>query len=306
MLFDLALSYFGLFFTAGFLLIGALWLSMPHSRPMVQGLFWLYLTEFFIVGGVVVPALWGGTVFLSVMVLLGIWSLGEFYTAITPDTPLVLRLMGLVLGSVWLVTAAFLPLSSFPALLAFTALLSGAVYLYLPIGIKAKDPLFATLSSLIYPVGCFASLLLLGRSTDGLLWVVFAYAVLETQDTVALLAGKLLGKTKIFPLLSPGKTWAGVGWGLVVGLLVALVLGRIFLHWPWGQLLSFGLCVTIFTLVGDLVASKFKRDAQVKDFGRLIPSQGGILDIYDSLIFVAPALYLFHQVVYGSLALGGG
>jgi phosphatidate cytidylyltransferase len=114
-------------------------------------------------------------------------------------------------------------------------------------------------------------------------------------DTFAYFGGKLLGRHKLAPTLSPGKTWEGFIVGSLVGMFVAFVAlytdrDHYLVIW---QSVVLGLVVVLAAAAGDLFESMLKRDMQVKDTGRLLGGHGGILDRIDALLFAAPAaLYL--------------
>ena len=110
-------------------------------------------------------------------------------------------------------------------------------------------------------------------------------------DIGAYFTGKHLGKVKLAPRISPGKTWEGVFGGLLVVAVLALLTAR------WQQidivvLLPFYLAVAIISIIGDLTVSMFKRNAGVKDSGRLFPGHGGLLDRIDSVAAAAPLFVL--------------
>jgi phosphatidate cytidylyltransferase len=119
------------------------------------------------------------------------------------------------------------------------------------------------------------------------LLVVFA------ADTFAYFAGRLAGRHKLAPTLSPGKTWEGFVVGSLVGVFVAFVAlyqDRDHYLAIW-QALVLGVVVVLAAVAGDLFESMLKRDMQVKDTGRLLGGHGGILDRVDALLFAAPAAY---------------
>ncbi|MCB1117618.1 MAG: UvrD-helicase domain-containing protein [Chlamydiia bacterium] len=117
------------------------------------------------------------------------------------------------------------------------------------------------------------------------------YLTVELFDTFALVSGKLFGRRKVFPCLSPNKTYSGVAGGTVMTLLCMTGLNVVIFEHSWDKLMRFVIFIIFATLAGDLVASKLKRDAGIKDFGNVLPGQGGVLDIYDSLIFASPLFY---------------
>ena len=117
-------------------------------------------------------------------------------------------------------------------------------------------------------------------------------ALVWINDTFAYLAGSLLGKHKMTPVLSPGKTWEGFAGGLLVSLLAAWFiwhLSQLSSLWIW---FAISLLASLLGLAGDLFESGLKRTVKVKDTGSLLPGHGGILDRFDSLLFVAPVILL--------------
>jgi phosphatidate cytidylyltransferase len=128
--------------------------------------------------------------------------------------------------------------------------------------------------------------------------LVFPLVVTWASDIGAYFVGRTIGGRKLIPSVSPGKTVAGAVGGLVTSMLVAWA----FAHWvlvpvaqlgftPWGALL-FGTLISAAAQVGDLFESLIKRESGMKDSSHIIPGHGGILDRFDSLIFVLPVAYL--------------
>jgi phosphatidate cytidylyltransferase len=128
-----------------------------------------------------------------------------------------------------------------------------------------------------------------------LLLIAFLVLVVQGSDVLQYIWGKLMGKRKVAPELSPSKTWEG----LIGGVLSATALGAA-LYWitpfkPWqSALIAFAICVMGF--FGGLVMSAIKRDRGVKDWGTMIEGHGGMLDRLDSVIFAAPIF--FHVIRY--------
>lgn len=123
--------------------------------------------------------------------------------------------------------------------------------------------------------------------------LIFIMAVTWTHDSLAYATGRLLGKHKLAPKISPGKTWEGSVGGLLGGVLAAcLCLG----NWEW-QSISWGIIVSLGALAGDLFESAFKRKFGVKDSGNILPGHGGFLDRLDAMLFTAPLtwFWLFWQ-----------
>ncbi len=125
---------------------------------------------------------------------------------------------------------------------------------------------------------------------------LLSFAVLLTvwaNDTLAYFGGRLIGRHKLAPTLSPGKTWEGFVIGALAGIFVSFVAlydtRHTYLN-VW-QSVVLGVVVVLASVAGDLFESMLKRDMQVKDTGRLLGGHGGILDRVDALLFAAPAAY---------------
>jgi phosphatidate cytidylyltransferase len=115
-----------------------------------------------------------------------------------------------------------------------------------------------------------------------------------TNDTFAYLIGKQFGKNKLYEKISPKKTIEGFIGGLlfslVAGSIISFIMGNDLSTFQW---LILSLIIAILGSVGDLVQSQFKRQVNIKDSGSILPGHGGIYDRLDSIIFVAPFVYLF-------------
>ena len=126
------------------------------------------------------------------------------------------------------------------------------------------------------------------------------FILIWTNDTFAYIVGKSIGKHKLLERISPKKTIEGFLGGMIfcilAGFLVAkyFILGKETAQYIW---IGIAIIVSIFGTIGDLVESKFKRIANVKDSGNIMPGHGGILDRLDSVIFVAPFILLFYHIL---------
>src|SRR5206468_1475040 len=140
-----------------------------------------------------------------------------------------------------------------------------------------------------------------GIQSTGRYYVLYFILVTKFSDSGAYAVGSLIGKHKMIPRISPGKTWEGFGGALAVS------TGASVLFW-WlarGKLagmtlahaIVLGIILSSAAVVGDLIESVFKREAGVKDSGRFFPGIGGILDLLDSLLFNAPLMYLYLRHV---------
>lgn len=121
--------------------------------------------------------------------------------------------------------------------------------------------------------------------------------IIWSNDTFAYLVGKNFGKRKLYEKISPKKTIEGLVGGMVFGTIAALIIAisteslNTF-HW-----IVLSIIISVTGTIGDLVASKFKREANIKDSSNLIPGHGGFLDRLDSLIFVSSFVYLYLQII---------
>jgi len=145
------------------------------------------------------------------------------------------------------------------------------------------------LSGILVLVPLYVALVILYNTAPALL--LFALLIVWVADTGAYFAGRFLGRVKLAPDISPGKTWEGV-----IGGLVAVVL-LILLRSMWAEtdltvLIPFCLAVACLSVVGDLTVSMFKRTAGVKDSGSMFPGHGGVLDRIDSVAAAAPLFAL--------------
>jgi phosphatidate cytidylyltransferase len=140
-----------------------------------------------------------------------------------------------------------------------------------------------------------------GRFNGNTMIIVMILLCVKSTDIGAYFGGRALGRRKLIPWLSPGKTWEG----LFFGLLTAGIVGAACAHYidpptyslPWWKGAIFGIVIGGIGQAGDLLESLMKRDAEVKDSGRLVPGFGGILDIIDSPLLAAPFAYLLFSLL---------
>jgi phosphatidate cytidylyltransferase len=136
---------------------------------------------------------------------------------------------------------------------------------------------------------------------EGHYYLLYFVLITKFSDTGAYAVGSLIGKHKMIPRISPGKTWEGFGGAILVSTLASVAFGSIFRDKLMGMTLVhsvvLGILLSVGAVIGDLIESLFKREAGVKDSGRLFPGIGGILDLLDSLLFNAPIMYLYLRHV---------
>ena len=127
------------------------------------------------------------------------------------------------------------------------------------------------------------------------IWLVFIIS--WASDSAAYFAGHLWGHKKLSPQISPKKTVEGAMGGLFGGFLGCIVFGLIFSPDKMIPLAILGISGSFIAQIGDLVASLIKRNAKIKDFGRLFPGHGGVLDRFDSILFTAPYVYAYILII---------
>jgi len=129
-------------------------------------------------------------------------------------------------------------------------------------------------------------------------YIIFGILIIIwSNDTFAYLIGKNFGKRKLFEKISPKKTIEGFVGGMVFGTISALIIAYTTSSLSIFNWMVLSIIISIFGTIGDLVASKFKREANIKDSSNLIPGHGGFLDRLDSLIFVSSFVYLYLQLI---------
>ena len=136
---------------------------------------------------------------------------------------------------------------------------------------------------------------------QGHYYLLYFLLITKLSDTGAYVTGTLIGRHKMIPRISPGKTWEGFVGALVFSTVASLIFVQ-FLRdrmagMNWVHAIILGIVLGLGAVVGDLIESLFKREAGVKDSGRFFPGIGGILDLLDSLLFNAPIMYVYLRHV---------
>ena len=160
------------------------------------------------------------------------------------------------------------------------------------------DQVMPAFFGVVYVAVMLSFIYLTRNLPDGkfLVWLIFLCS--WGCDTCAYCVGMLIGRHKMAPILSPKKSVEG-GVGGVAG---AALLGAIYAAATGGTIAEYALICAVgalISMVGDLAASAIKRNQGIKDYGKLIPGHGGILDRFDSVIFTAPAIYFLAKLVLG-------
>lgn len=240
--------------------------------------------------------------FVAVISLIGLF---ELYRAFKLEkTPLA------VVGYATTILYYFLLMLNLPTdtwlmgilLLGLLALMCVYVFTYPKYEAEQVLPAF---TAIVYAPVLLSHIYLLRQGTDGkfLVWLIFLSA--WGCDTCAYAVGRLLGKHKMAPVLSPKKSVEGAIGGVVGAALLGLIYGSVFsANLTEFELISPAVsCAMIcgiggaISMIGDLAASAIKRNKGIKDYGTLIPGHGGIMDRFDSILFTAPIIYYLVQLL---------
>jgi phosphatidate cytidylyltransferase len=260
-------------------------------------------------------------VFLAIMLVLAVAGLIEFYGLVEKEGMVCFRRWG-ILGGILLMTGTFLHLTgrlggfglhgpparvndfetSFMILFVLGLCV---VQLFSKSNTKGIPAISTTLLGLMYVPWLLNFIQKIhffpGLEGNGKYYVLYYVVVTKFSDTGAYAVGSLIGRHKMIPRISPGKTWEGFGGAMVVStgasLLVAHLAGERLAGMTWVHATILGIILSVAAVVGDLIESIFKREAGVKDSGKLFPGIGGILDLLDSLLFNAPLMYLYLRHV---------
>lgn len=236
----------------------------------------------------------GGPVFALLVAAISLIGLYEFNCMVSME-----KTVFAAVGSITVLLMNALYYFGMPelgmAMIVLSLLLFMAVYVVSYPNYEAKQ-VFAVMTGWLYAGGLLSYLLRIRLLPNGTstLWLVFLGS--WGSDTCAYCVGCLIGKHKAFPKLSPKKSVEGCIGGVLGAALVcggyALCLNKF-----WSGTLSvplyacIGAAASVVSQIGDLAASAMKRNYEIKDYGKLIPGHGGILDRFDSIIFTAPLLY---------------
>jgi phosphatidate cytidylyltransferase len=241
----------------------------------------------------------GGPVWFALVVaLLGAVGMMEYYTLVLPKETWVLRATGLAFSVALVISLRPNGVTLVPFLLFSAFVASAAICLLRFPSPSVPEMLYKQMAGLIYIPFLLGHLILIRESSSGVSWIFFLLAVVFAGDTAAYYVGHALGRHKLAPKISPGKTVEGALGGLAANLVIGIV-SKIFWfpEFGWFHWIALVLVMGISGQVGDLVESMLKRSVDIKDSGGIFPGHGGILDRIDALFFAAPVLYYFKTYI---------
>ena len=244
--------------------------------------------------------------FTALMVIFGILAALEFYRMVAMSKAPPLTYFGLIWTALFILSRnsellaileSYLKPVPVTPLLLTAAVVPPLLWL---LSRRQKEGAFTTwawtIAGILY-VGWLLSHLVALRGLDaGRNWVFFALFTTWASDTTAFFIGRKLGRHKLAPNISPGKTWEGATGGILGAIIVSILFFTATpFHLPltYWQAIPLSILVSIFGQVGDLVESLLKRNMGVKDSGKLMPGHGGVLDRMDSIIFAGIVVYYY-------------
>jgi phosphatidate cytidylyltransferase len=252
-------------------------------------------------GAIAIPALclligYGPEPTLFIMVLIAVaLGLHEFYSLLLPDNIPHERAIGILLG---MIVACLIYVGNTPllhALLCFNVIFLCLLYMLKSRNFSlAVSKIALTLFGILYVGFLLSFVTLIDKSTPGKQWLFFLMSTVWAADIGGFFAGSLLGRHKLYPKVSPNKTFEGFGGGMLGAIAVALVFRKLFFPLlDVSDCVVLGASLALLGQMGDFTESMIKRSAQVKDSSNLIPGHGGVLDRLDSFLFSAPFLYYY-------------
>lgn len=236
--------------------------------------------------------------------ILGVW---EFYKLSEKGENKPQKVLGTIVSASVFTTTAFVCMGYDAHLLIINIPLLFLIFIF-ELYTKSKNPfrnIAFTILGIIYVAVPFSLLNYLvtftGTYNHELLFGFFF--ILWCNDSGAYLAGSAFGKRKLFPRVSPGKSWEGSIGGAIASYIVAFIISKWYTDFSIFDWMVIAAILIIIGTLGDLVESLYKRSKNVKDSGTLLPGHGGVLDRFDSLLMATPFvfsyLYLsqhFHQL----------
>lgn len=253
------------------------------------------VTSLLLVAALATALFMGGYVLTGALAILCTIALHEFYAMFWQDNShLASRIVGIAAGAgIILTSAAVSPVW-------MLLIMMGAFWLFnfrFLFSFSSKPEEATYLDSLILFAGLVYIPVTMQFMTSMSSWeILFVLLAASSSDTTAFYAGTLFGKKKIWPQISPKKSWAGSMGGLAGCIICCTVYGYFFGHAPFIYWVTLAVMLNAASQMGDFFESALKRKLQIKDSGKILPGHGGILDRIDSLVLALPVYILARQI----------
>lgn len=245
---------------------------------------------------------WGQTSFSVLFLIITILGVWEFYSLSEKSRSQPQKIVGTIAGAILFSSSAVVSMGLMEPL--FLVVNIPVVFLIFIFELYSKSSLpfnniAYTLLGLFYVALPFSLLnfitTLSGTYTYEILFGFFF--ILWSSDSGAYLAGSAMGKHKLFPRVSPGKTWEGTIGGALASYGVAFVISGWYTSITLTDWMVIATILIVIGTLGDLVESLFKRSINVKDSGNILPGHGGILDRFDSLVIATPFVFTYLYLI---------
>jgi len=225
-------------------------------------------------------------------------GLREYYNLVLPHSKWIERAVGIGLGLILSLIISFGDMKEISPFLVITLLVLAVLVMAVSQDLSSTiTHMGMALFGILFIGFLLAYVSLIRNMPNGRTWVLFLIITVWAGDISALLSGSFLGRHKLYPKISPNKTFEGLGGAIVGSIIVALAFSWLFIpNLKMGSCILLALGLGILGQLGDFTESMLKRSAQVKDSGTLIPGHGGMLDRLDSFLFSAP--FLHYSLLY--------
>ena len=261
--------------------------------------------------------------FTCLFLIVSIWGLVEFYQLVEKLGAKPYKWIGYIIGSALFCyticinsnLALFFPIEHvLPIIIVFVFLifvlalfdskqnsllnisytLAGLVYAVLPFMLLVNISCIDKAYTFNHPTGNWY----IDLAPYNFRYVLGIILLIWACDVFAYLVGSFVGKNKLFERISPGKTWEGSIGATILTIASSFMIAHFFQELALKHWIIIAIIVCVFGTIGDLVESMLKRQAGVKDSGKIMPGHGGILDRFDSLLFVSPFIYAYLTLIH--------
>jgi len=241
----------------------------------------------------------GPSAVLHLMVLLATFlGLREYYKLVLPHSNRIERAVGIGLGLILSLILSVGGMKEISPFLVVILLVLAVLFMAVSQDLSsAISRMGIALFGILFIGFLLAYVSLIRNTANGRLWVLFLIITVWAGDIFALFIGSFFGRHKLYPKISPNKTFEGLAGAIIGSILVAFAFSWFFIPTlKIGSCTLFAIGLAISGQLGDFTESMLKRSAQVKDSGTLIPGHGGMLDRLDSFLFSAP--FLHYSLLY--------
>ncbi len=243
-----------------------------------------------------IVTIWFGEPWFSLLVAIwGLLAVLEFYRLVAAARVPPLTYFGIIGTLLFILSPHFVNYGITLPVMLTSIIVLPLIWLVLR---PQKEQAFAswvwTIAGMLYVGWLLSYFVALRGLDDGRDWVFLAIFTIFGSDSSAFFVGRVLGKHRLAPHISPGKTWEGAIAGVFSAIIISLFLVNLLsLPLSYGGAILLGLLVSVFSQLGDLVESLLKRNMGVKDSGKLISGHGGFLDRIDSVVFAGVVVYYY-------------